>query len=683
MMFAGGPRLQERGTALVFPGFAILAVLFYAIPLFSSQVSIHWDLADVSYPVQKYFADSVRAGRLPHWTPYLFSGMPFLSDPAVGAWYPLHWPLFLIGITPRAMVWELALHAFIALTGAYLLALRCLRTGVSSPGANSMGDAVPAALAAVLYAFNGFFAAHATDLGLFEAASLLPWLLWAALSAAETGAIDSYALTALVAGLIVLTGHFGAAAFCGLALFVLLAAAVLTREIEWTRVVGALAAAGVGAFLISAVVLLPWFEINHLTTRYDVDPAAGAALQPKALGTVMAADYFGLMSGTYKGPEGLRLNYFYGGLLAIPLALAGFARKRMRIAMAALIVLTLWYSFGPIAGFARALDKLPAFRDAGSPAAIWFVVALGVALAASSGAVWVGGRVRRERLPYALLVLTIADLWFWNQYKNPLTFAHTSYADLYGKRQDSFEAHIKVVKDGVDASAAHNGQAPEHFYRIWAPEPIGAFGPLDGALNTHTESTWGAGLLELNRHAEYMRAIPSNPSLLNGLSITDLIDVGRGMLAGNPAALPRVTAPRQVTFVRSPAEARAALLKLNQDDAAVVEAAPRSLAAGAVELRTTGYEESAYRLHYRAQAEGMLRVSVPYAPGWRAAVDGRSLEVYPADYALCGVFVPAGEHDLEFRFRPETFRLGAGLSLAGGLLALAALAFGAPKQRSS
>lgn len=612
-------------------------------------MSIHWDLADVSYPVQKYFAEAVRAGRIPHWTPYVFSGMPFLSDPAVGAWYPLHWPFFLIGITPRTLVWELVLHCFIALAGTYLLALRWVE------------DVIPAAFVAVLYAFNGFFAAHTTELGLFEAASLLPLLLWTALSATETGAIDSYAFTALIAGFIILTGHFGAAAFCGLALMALLGAAGIFKEAKWPCVILVLTTAAVGAFLLGAVVLLPWFEINHFTTRFLVDQpgAISAPLQPKALGTVMSADYFGLMSGNYKGPEGIRLSYFYGGLLAVPLALAGFIRRKKLISLTALIAPSLWYGFGPAAGFARVLAKLPAFRDAGAPAAIWFVVALGIALAAGSGSMWIAERTTRQRLPYALLVLSIADLWFWNQYKNPLTFAHASFAQLYGRREQSFESHIKQVKQG--------------FYRIWAPEPIAAFGPLDSVLVDRTESTWGAGLLELNHHAEYMRSLASNPMLLNGLSITDLIDVGRGMLAGNPAALSRVTAPQNVTFVHTPVEAREALRTLNQDDAAVVEAGVRTFTKGPVELRITGYEGDAYRVHYTASHESLLRISVPYAPGWQAEVDGQPLDVVPADYALCGVFVPPGEHDFEFRFRPANFTLGAGLSLACGLLLLAGL----------
>src|ERR1700684_2754984 len=108
----------------IWPAFALAAIVFYAAPLFSSRASIHWDLADVSYPAQKYFEESIRTGKLPQWTPYLDSGIPFLADPRTGSWYPWHWPFFAIGISPRAMVWELVLHAFLAMGGAFLLARR-------------------------------------------------------------------------------------------------------------------------------------------------------------------------------------------------------------------------------------------------------------------------------------------------------------------------------------------------------------------------------------------------------------------------------------------------------------------------------------------------------------------------------------------------------------------------------
>src|SRR5580700_8874402 len=154
---------------LLWPAVALATIVFYSIPLFSRLATIHWDLAEVSYPAQKFFAESVRAGKLPQWTPYLASGIPFLAEPRTGAWYPLHWPFFLIGITPRSMVWELALHAFLALAGAYLLARKLF------------GSLGPALLGAVFYGFGGFFAAHSSSLDQFEAAALLPWLLWAVL----------------------------------------------------------------------------------------------------------------------------------------------------------------------------------------------------------------------------------------------------------------------------------------------------------------------------------------------------------------------------------------------------------------------------------------------------------------------------------------------------------------------
>src|SRR5215831_123798 len=149
----------------LWPAFALATILFYFAPLFSSNATIHWDLVDVAYPAQKYAAQMFGAGKLPHWSPFLYSGTPFLSDPRTGAWYPLHWLFFAIGITPRAMSWELALHAFLALGGAYLLAKRLF------------GGQAAALAGAMFYAWSGYFAGHSSLLSKFEAAALLPWLL--------------------------------------------------------------------------------------------------------------------------------------------------------------------------------------------------------------------------------------------------------------------------------------------------------------------------------------------------------------------------------------------------------------------------------------------------------------------------------------------------------------------------
>jgi hypothetical protein len=605
-------------------------MLFWAIPLFQPNVTIHWDLTDVTYPVQKYIADSVHAGRLPYWTPFLYSGMPFLSDPQTGAWYPLHWPFYWIGISPRILFWELALHSFLALAGAFLLARKLF------------GDPIAAAIAAMFYAWGGFFAAHSSQLGVFEAAALLPWLLWA--SRLER---KSWLLTGAFAGLIVLAGNFDAAMYCFLAL-----ACFLVASRSWKRAAILAVATPIIGFCLSAVVLLPWLEIVKYVTHPLTSPAA--SLHPIDLAAVMSADYFGLISGDYRGPDEIRQFYLYGGLLLLPLAIAGLLRKLQMGSILALIVPGLWYAFGPSAGFARVLKMLPGFRDAHAPIEIWFVPALGFALAAGSGAAWAAEKMGQKRLPFILMVIIAADLWHFNMYKSPLVYASIPFDELYGKRQQAFEERIREVK-----------QQP--LYRLWMSNPSIAIGPVDGSLVARTEVSWGAGLLELNRYAEYARAIPSNPRLLHGLGANFLVDA-RGRLEVNPSALPRISVPPRIT-----SGAFAELLLLDPAQGSVVEGLTKSVTQQPpAELTVTGYREDFYQIRYSTPADTLIRVALPFAPGWHAAVDGRPATVLPVDYALSGVMVPAGQHQLTLQFRPQHFLMGAALSIAAiiGLVVL-------------
>jgi uncharacterized membrane protein YfhO len=48
-------------------------------------------------------------------------------------------------------------------------------------------------------------------------------------------------------------------------------------------------------------------------------------------------------------------------------------------------------------------------------------------------------------------------------------------------------------------------------------------------------------------------------------------------------------------------------------------------------------------------------------------VDGAPAAMLPVDYALSGVVVPAGQHELTLQFRPNMFRAGAVLSILAAL----------------
>jgi len=86
----------------------------------STSASIQWDAANVHYPMQKYFSDRLSPRQLPFWTPYVLSATRFWP---IRRWARVsaNWPFLLAGITPRSIQLELALNAFLACLGAYLL----------------------------------------------------------------------------------------------------------------------------------------------------------------------------------------------------------------------------------------------------------------------------------------------------------------------------------------------------------------------------------------------------------------------------------------------------------------------------------------------------------------------------------------------------------------------------------
>lgn len=67
-----------------------------------------------------------------------------------------------------------------------------------------------------------------------------------------------------------------------------------------------------------------------------------------------------------------------------------------------------------------------------------------------------------------------------------------------------------------------------------------------------------------------------------------------------------------------------------------------------------------------------LLTSDTFYRGWAASIDGAPAQLYRADYALRGVFVPAGLHEVHFVYWPQTMIVGAGISLAA-LFAIGAL----------
>jgi len=86
-----------------------------------------------------------------------------------------------------------------------------------------------------------------------------------------------------------------------------------------------------------------------------------------------------------------------------------------------------------------------------------------------------------------------------------------------------------------------------------------------------------------------------------------------------------------------------------------------------------------HNLKFKVETDeiAFLTVSEIYYPaGWEAFIDGVKTEIFATNYILRGVVIPKGEHILEMKFTPKSYKLSLILSLSGILMTLFILIIG-------
>ena len=632
------PWWTRPGVPFVILGLAVL--IFYWSPLTDPNTTPQWDAIDVHYSLQRYFADEIRSGSLPVWADYVFSGFPFLADPQPGAWYPLNWPFFLIGITPKVIQLEIAFHCLLAAIGAFLLARRWLPRN-------------PSLLAALFYAFSGFFAGHASHVGMFQTAAWLPWILLSLHAAMETGAIRAFAAGGFAAGVMFLAGHFQTALYALLAAGLYVIALLTLGQGTWKRAMAGLAALTCGVLSIGAISWLPGSVLVRESIRSGMNfsGSTNAPLAPSALTTLLWPNALGAVLGPYHGPQDITQFYFYAGVMLLPLAIVGLFMARIRIAALIVLIPALWYALGPAAGFYSLLSKLPGLASVRAPVHAWFVVALALALLAGAGASVIENRWPRTWLLPVLLLFCFADAFYWNSAVNPLPWARRSFDDLYGSREDAFYGTIQQhLTPGT---------------RLYSSRDSAGAGPLNGAFDVRVPVTYGYNPLELARYSDYIAAAGSNGKLIDALDVSLAVIPETGAVQSR-APLAAFGFPQAVHAVAGPRESQAALAALDPSHDAIVEGGLNEIvqsANAAVTVEETG--EHGFRIHTESGTRSLLRTSIPWFPGWTARAGSTNLDVRPINHAMLGIAVPPGSSEVEIEFHQPYLGVGALLSVFG------------------
>ncbi len=153
---------------------------------------------------------------------------------------------------------------------------------------------------------------------------------------------------------------------------------------------------------------------------------------------------------------------------------------------------------------------------------------------------------------------------------------------------------------------------------------------------------------------------------------------GSAWVYGRTRTLPLARLVYQVETI--PNEA-AAIARIHQPDfdpavTAIVDSSPscnlqspNNPVTAVIEAQWDGH----WRIRTSSETPGMLIISETAFPGWRVWVDGQEIEWQKAYTAVRAVCVPAGEHEVVWRFVPLIFAWGGGLTLLGLVFVLLAV----------
>lgn len=104
--------------------------------------------------------------------------------------------------------------------------------------------------------------------------------------------------------------------------------------------------------------------------------------------------------------------------------------------------------------------------------------------------------------------------------------------------------------------------------------------------------------------------------------------------------------------------------------------------SGKAHAAITRYEPHRIELHTNAEQPRFLVLSEIYYPEWKVFIDGVEAPLYRTNYILRGVQVPSGEHQVEFKFVPQSFYRGVRYAGIGALILLTGVSLSHRKKRS-
>jgi uncharacterized membrane protein YfhO len=143
----------------------------------------------------------------------------------------------------------------------------------------------------------------------------------------------------------------------------------------------------------------------------------------------------------------------------------------------------------------------------------------------------------------------------------------------------------------------------------------------------------------------------------------------------NPRAFGNCWLIKGIKYVDNADQEMAALDSTNLKDTAVVENKFKPQITSIPKYDSIGYIKLVQNLNdkidYRFSANSpqfAVFSEIYYPEGWNVYIDGDKADYVKTDYVLRGMLIPAGNHEIEFRFEPKSFTEGRMISIIANLL---------------
>ncbi|GAK51946.1 hypothetical protein U14_03192 [Candidatus Moduliflexus flocculans] len=142
----------------------LLVLIFFYRPLFGGEIFFFRDISAYSFAEKQFWLNSLNAGEIPYWNPYMFGGEPFFNNMFTSSLYPLNLIFFLLPFL-QAFNWFIVAHFLFSASSAYF----CARTLGLKP--------VSSVVVGIIYTFSGGMLSLANLPGLYTDMPYLPLML--------------------------------------------------------------------------------------------------------------------------------------------------------------------------------------------------------------------------------------------------------------------------------------------------------------------------------------------------------------------------------------------------------------------------------------------------------------------------------------------------------------------------